>query len=290
MVPDQAMNSGHHMSDAGIFVRPCAESRGWVIRSLSSRKLVVFRNASVVRDPNTRHAQMALSGDLAGRQGVLGVSPGVYLLASHFGDPPSAPIIAGDPFTGVPIAHVPAIDADGDRISAPESAWPSPGVQNGDVASKSLGLLVNPLVCSLHGNCPPAVTQPGTHDLCSHEPDPAVLAPVRGTRALQSRPLGMPVRSAAVLRAFRSAEIMRRAVFPSDGDDAVLERRIDSRAAAAGGAGASPGGPSASGSGGHRRSGLACPGSGPHRWFALRPRWHGPHRQLKAAKPGAHQS
>ena len=37
MVPGRKVTSGHHMSDAGISVRPCAESRSWVVRSLSSR-------------------------------------------------------------------------------------------------------------------------------------------------------------------------------------------------------------------------------------------------------------
>ena len=50
MVPNRKMTSGHLMSDAGIFVRPFSESRGWVIRSLSSRKLAVSRDVSVVRD------------------------------------------------------------------------------------------------------------------------------------------------------------------------------------------------------------------------------------------------
>ena len=61
--PDRKMTSGHNISVAWVFVRPCAESRGWVIRFPSSHKLVVSRNASVVRDPNTQHAQLALSDD-----------------------------------------------------------------------------------------------------------------------------------------------------------------------------------------------------------------------------------
>ena len=60
-------------------------------------------------------------------------------------------------------------------------------------------------------------------------------------RTLRSRPLGMLVRSAAVLYAFRSAEIMRRAVPPSVGDKAVPEAGVDSRATASRGAmGVSP--------------------------------------------------
>ena len=78
MVTGRKTTSGHHMSDTGIFVRACAESRSWVIRCLSSRKLVVSRNAYVVRDPNSRHAQLALSDELVGRHGTLDTSPGAY--------------------------------------------------------------------------------------------------------------------------------------------------------------------------------------------------------------------
>ena len=75
------------------------------------------RNFLVVRDANTRHAQLALSDDLAGRHGALGASPGAYrasvcaLFASHLRDPLSAPLIADDPFTGVPVALAPANEA-----------------------------------------------------------------------------------------------------------------------------------------------------------------------------------
>ena len=65
---------------------------------------------------------------------------------------------------------------------------------------------------------------------------------VPSTSILRSRPLGMTVRSAAVLRAIRSAEIMRRAVPPSIGGDAVPEGGMDNRAAATGGAEAGAGG------------------------------------------------
>ena len=120
------MTSGHHMSDAGIFVRPCAESRGWVIRSLSSRKLVVSRNASAVREPITRDAQLVLSDYLICRHGALDTSSDAHrdsalaLFASHLGEPPSAPLIADDPLTGVPLALVPALDTDGNHVLAPE--------------------------------------------------------------------------------------------------------------------------------------------------------------------------
>ena len=78
-----------NLQDAGVFVRSCSKSRGWVIRSLSSRKLVLFRNAPVVRDPNTPHAQLALNDDFIGRHGSFGPSPGAYrasaraLFATH---------------------------------------------------------------------------------------------------------------------------------------------------------------------------------------------------------------
>ena len=41
MADGREMTSGHHMSGAGYFVRPCDESRGWDIHSLHSRKLAV---------------------------------------------------------------------------------------------------------------------------------------------------------------------------------------------------------------------------------------------------------
>ena len=78
MVPDRKITSNNHMSDSGTSMRPCSESRGWVISSLSSRKLAVSRNAPAVRDPNTRHAQLALSDGLIGRHGSLDTSPDAY--------------------------------------------------------------------------------------------------------------------------------------------------------------------------------------------------------------------
>ena len=146
--------SGLHVSDAGIFVYPYAESRGWVIRALISRKLVVSRNVSVVREPNTRHAQLALSGDLVGRYGSLDTLLDAYRasarapFASHLGELPSAPLIVNDPLTGVPIALVPALDADGDYVLVPESAWPRLKAPSG-IASRPLGQLISPLVCSV---------------------------------------------------------------------------------------------------------------------------------------------
>ena len=131
MVSDRKMTSGLHMSDVGIFVRPCIESRGWGIRSLSSRRLVVSRKAFVVQNPNTRHTQLALSDDLVGRNGSLDTSPGAYrasgraLLASHLDEALFAPPIADEQPTGVPVALVLALDADGARILVPESAWSS---------------------------------------------------------------------------------------------------------------------------------------------------------------------
>ena len=54
------MTSGDDITEAAYFVRPCDESRGWVVRSLWTRKLVVTRNALFVRDAITRHAQLPL--------------------------------------------------------------------------------------------------------------------------------------------------------------------------------------------------------------------------------------
>ena len=86
MVSDRKMTSGHHFFDAGRFVHAWSESREWVIRSLSSRKVGATRNASVVRDPNTRNSHLALSGDLIGRHGSLNTSPGAYRASvrAHF--------------------------------------------------------------------------------------------------------------------------------------------------------------------------------------------------------------
>ena len=48
-VPRAQVTSGHRLSDAGIFVRPCAESRGWVVRCLRTRKLVVCTTSTSLR-------------------------------------------------------------------------------------------------------------------------------------------------------------------------------------------------------------------------------------------------
>ena len=69
------MASGDDMTEAGYFVRPCEESRGWVLRSLRTRKLVVTRNVYVIKDADRRHAQFALSDDLGARHGSLDTAP-----------------------------------------------------------------------------------------------------------------------------------------------------------------------------------------------------------------------
>ena len=56
LVTDRKMTSSDEMTEAGYFIRPCDESRGWVVRSLRSRKLVVTRIAYVACVPNTRYA------------------------------------------------------------------------------------------------------------------------------------------------------------------------------------------------------------------------------------------
>ena len=128
VVPDRKITSGHHMSDAGIFVRPCSKSRGWVIRSLSSRKLVASRIATAVRcshrDPNTRHAQLALSDDdLVGRHGSLDTSPSAYRASVR--ESLYAPLIADGPPTGVLVALVLARDVDGDHVD--DTSWSPSG-------------------------------------------------------------------------------------------------------------------------------------------------------------------
>ena len=63
------MTSGDEITEAAYFVCPCDESRGSVVRSLRTRKPVVTRYVYVVRDANTRHAQLTLSDGLVGRHG-----------------------------------------------------------------------------------------------------------------------------------------------------------------------------------------------------------------------------
>ena len=75
------------------------------------------------------------------------------LFASHLGEPPSAPLIVDGFFTGVPIALVPSAVADGDHISAPESAWANLDARD-DTAGKPLGQLASPLGYKLYGDDP----------------------------------------------------------------------------------------------------------------------------------------
>ena len=44
LVTDRKMASGDDITEAAYFVRPCGESRGWVVRSLRKRRLVVTRS------------------------------------------------------------------------------------------------------------------------------------------------------------------------------------------------------------------------------------------------------
>ena len=104
------MTSGGKITGAAYFVRPCDESRGWVVRSLRARRLVVTRNAYVVRDANTRHAQLALSDDFVGRHGSLDTTPDAFrksvrrLFAPYLDLPASSALVVDDPHSGVPIA------------------------------------------------------------------------------------------------------------------------------------------------------------------------------------------
>ena len=123
------MTSGDDMTEAGYFVRPCRESRGWVIRPLRTRKLVVTRNVYVVKDANTRHAQLAPSDDLVARHGSLDTAPDEYrdsvrkLFASRLDLPASSALVIDDPLSGVPVALVSALDADHEHVLVPETAW-----------------------------------------------------------------------------------------------------------------------------------------------------------------------
>ena len=126
LVTDSKMTSGDDITEAAYFIRPYEEYRGWVVRSLWSRKLVVTRNVYAARDANTWHAQLALSDDLVG----LDMAPGVYresavrrLFATCLDLPASTALVVDDPFSGVPIALVPALGADQGHVVIPESAW-----------------------------------------------------------------------------------------------------------------------------------------------------------------------
>ena len=129
LVPDRKMTSGDDITEAGYFVRPCEEFRSWVIRSLRTRKLVVTRNVYVVKAANTRHAQLTPSDGLVARHGSLDTAPGDYrdavrkLFASHLDLPASSALVIDDTLSGVPVALVPALDADHEHALVPEAAW-----------------------------------------------------------------------------------------------------------------------------------------------------------------------
>ena len=196
MAPGRRMTSGHHMPDAGIFVRPCAESRGWVIRCLRTRELVVSRNVFVVKDPNSRHAQLALSDDLVGLHGALGTPPDPYrasvraLFAAQPLEPQSAPLIAEDSLTGVPIALVPARDADGDRVLVPESAWVSTDARQDPALAPGPAALTGNLDCSIYCIVPPAMRSPTSVALDARVPNFDVFTPARGVCYVNAVPIG----------------------------------------------------------------------------------------------------
>ena len=111
LVTDSKIGSRDDITVAVYFIRSRGESRGWVVRPLRTRKLVVTRNFYVVRDTDTRHALLAL----VGRHGSLDTPPDVYhesvrrLFASCLDLPASSAPVADDPFSGVSIGLVPAL-------------------------------------------------------------------------------------------------------------------------------------------------------------------------------------
>ena len=151
LVPDRKMASGEDITEAGCFVRPYAESRGWVIRSLRTRKLVATLNVHVVKDANTRHAQLTLSDDLVARHGSLDTAPDDYrdavrkLFASHLDLPASSALVIEDPLSGMPVALVPALGADHEHVLVPESAWFADG-------PGPLPVLADIVRCSVRGD------------------------------------------------------------------------------------------------------------------------------------------
>ena len=78
MAGGRKITSGHQMSEAGYFARPCDESHGWDICSLHSCELAVSRNLHVVRDPKTRNPRLSLSDDLSSCHGALDTAPAAY--------------------------------------------------------------------------------------------------------------------------------------------------------------------------------------------------------------------
>ena len=150
-VADRKVTSGDDITEAAYFVRPCDEPHGWVVRSLRTRKLVVTRNVYFVRDAYTRHAQLALSDDLAGRHGSLDTAPDDYresvrrLFAPYLDLPASSALAIDDPLSGVPVALVPALDVGQEHVLVPESAWSAEG-------PGPLPVLADLVQCSVHGN------------------------------------------------------------------------------------------------------------------------------------------
>ena len=106
------MTSGHHMSDA-------APSPGDGPSALSARA-----DQSSLATPQSYATRKSARAHLA----------------SCLGELPSAPLIAGDPPTGVPVALVPAPNADGDHDLVPESARPNPGARDDIARRKQRGV------------------------------------------------------------------------------------------------------------------------------------------------------
>ena len=133
-----------------------------------------------------RHAQLALSDDLVGRHSSLGTSHDIYrasvraIFASHSLEQLPAPIIVDGPLTGVLIALVPALDADGDYVLVPESVWPRMGARP-EIAHRPHAHLASLPECPVYCSGSPALNVPGNNNLCAHEPDQAIFTPVRGS-------------------------------------------------------------------------------------------------------------
>ena len=111
------------------------------------------------------------------------------LFPSHLGEPPPALLIADDPPTGVLIALVPALDADGAHVFAPKSVWTTLNARD-DAAYKPLNPLPSLIECTVNGDGPAALNRPGAPDLCAHEPGPAGFATVRGSCHVNAVPDG----------------------------------------------------------------------------------------------------
>ena len=167
-IDDARLSSGDDMSEAGYFIRPSAESKGFMVRTILRRVIRITRNVLVVRNPTARLAQLALSDDLARTYGSPHRAEAYHdAVRSLFDQYPDEtlirPLILEDPLSGMPRALVPAVDEYGDFVMTHPAAWPQ------DKPSPSPSPLARVLPCKLlpHGVLGDAVTSMGATMRCA---------------------------------------------------------------------------------------------------------------------------